>query len=677
MSRIQMFPSPYPDEELRSLIYRYVLRKGCSYIEGIQELMGINSRRVPFLPHNLEVLQRKVPSLFPDSDTLLLQHTFYPFFAAFLSDVNRDELRSRMIVYRQGEKYATVLIPPIISKDVRYCTQCITEDEERFGEVYIHRSHQIGSIDVCHKHRCVLISQCPECEVSLGQLYGTIFLGSTHCPNGHELSGTIDTLHQDEIMQLKLRISKDVYQILNGEIKIGDLFYIYNLLAREMGYQHPDGRYMNQKFHEKFLQRYSPRTLEELGLIPDLLEKRSALQIFSEKNAIRNPIVHMLVLDWLIGGYGQLHKYESAHKKTPIPFGNGPWPCINKVCAKYAQNVITSNKQHYCYSTKRIRGRFLCKHCKMEYRSSCVDGQLEFDFATVKVVEYGPLWHEQLVIEYNKGKSMNNIAASLGANRSTIKKYLLLYMGKKVNQEHPLTKGSLNWIHKLYLTYDQTQSINETSILLHTSKSVVTRYINEREKYEKEILPAMKEAAVTSEVEVEPRAKLMELLERFPGLSRSDLRKIMGSKILSKLMKEEGNGLENILPLTDHPFKSPLWEEEDTKLMLVIKEVCQQLYKNPPNKQIKRYTILNLLSTKDKARIIRYSEKLPRSTNMLDQYLESTEHYQLRMIPHTVALHKKHYGNTTLPMILSSCRYKNCSQQVQLSIQEYLRSKEL
>jgi hypothetical protein len=184
----------------------------------------------------------------------------------------------------------------------------------------------------------------------------------------------------------------------------------------------------------------------------------------------------------------------------------------------------------------------------------------------------------------------------------------------------------------------------------------------------------MNEVAATVEVELEPKMRLTKLLEDNPVLSRSEIRKAMGSKVVSQLMKEDGEWLESVLPRTNHPFKSPNWEEEDKHLMLVLKQVCQELYRNPPNNQIKRYTILNLLSIKDKARIISYSEKLPRTTEILDQHLESLEHYQLRQIPRTIALHKKHYGNATLPMILSASKYKNCSQKVKDCIQQYLHS---
>ncbi|MNO23702.1 hypothetical protein D3C76_135090 [compost metagenome] len=668
------FPTPYPDEELRSLIYRYTLRKSCSFSEGIQDLLEINSRRIPFLPHNLAVMQNKLPPSLFVNGSLIANHTFFPLFATFLSEENRNELLARMTNYRQAKVNATLMVPPIISKNVRYCVRCAHEEYNRYGEVYIHRSHQVGHIDVCHIHGDPLINKCPLCEVPLGLLYGTKFIGSAVCPNGHELLPVTGAIDSDDMNQLKLLISKDIHLLLNGGLSVSNIFDFYSLLAKDKEYQHRDGRYINQKFLEDFFKHYSHSTLNHLGITPELLQKRTALLIFSKKNATRNPIVHLLVLHWLLGGCQRINNYVETVRLAPQSFGKEPWPCMNKICKAYSQKVIYSNEEHYCRKSNRVVGKFTCAHCQMKYQASCSDSDRGFDVDTVKVIEYGKLWHDRLIKEYRMKKSINEIASVVGANRSTVKKYILRNLESRAQQSIELVKGSVEWVIKLYQTYDQLRSIYETSILLHTSKGVVSKYIKNRELYEREIIPAMNEAAATTEVEVEPKMRLIKLLEENPDLSRSDIRKTMGSKVVSQLMKEDGEWLNSILPRADHPFKSPKWDDEDKKLLLVVNRMCQELYENPPNKQIKRYTILNKLSIRDKARLINHSDKLPRTIEIIEQYLEPTEEYQLRQIPHTVALYRKHYGNVTLPMILKNSIYDNCSQKVKGCIQEYLQS---
>lgn len=619
-------------------------------------------------------MQSKLPASLFGKDSLIAKHTFFPLFATFLSDENRKELLARMTNHRLTDKYASLTVPPIISKNVRYCVQCMHEDENHFGEIYIHRSHQVGHIDVCHKHGNPLISMCPQCEVSLGQLYGKKFIGSAVCPNGHELLPVIEATDTAEMNVLKLRISKDIHLLLNGGIRETNIFESYSLLAKEKGYQHRDGRYINQKFLEDFFKHYSHSTLNQLGIIPELLEKRIALQIFSEKNATRNPVIHLLVIQWLLGGCQNINDYVETIQPASQFFGEGPWPCFNKICKMYAQKVIYSYEQHYCSKSKRVIGKFTCAHCQMKYQASCPDGDSGFDIDTVKVIEFGSLWHDRLIKEYHMKKSIKEIARIVGANRSTVKKYILLYIESNAEHSVEIVKGSVDWVNKLYQTYDQLGSIYDTSILLHTSKRVVSKYIKNKELYEREIIPARNEAAAATEVELEPKTRLIKLLEDNPDLSRSDIRKAIGSKVFSRLTKEDSEWSKSILPRADPPFKSLKWEDEDKQLALVVNRTCQELYESPPNKQIKRYTILNKLSIRDKARLLNHSDKLPKTVEIIERYLEPNENYQLRQIPHIVALYRKHYANATLPMVLKNRIYENCSQQVIVRIKEYLQS---
>ncbi|GFZ93868.1 hypothetical protein GCM10008018_45390 [Paenibacillus marchantiophytorum] len=311
----------------------------------------------------------------------------------------------------------------------------------------------------------------------------------------------------------------------------------------------------------------------------------------------------------------------------------------------------------------------------MIYQSNCSGNEFEYDINKSKVVEFGPIWHERLESEYNQQKSIKEIAEILGANRSTIKKYLLLIEQEKNTVMRPYFKGSLEWITQLYDYYDRSKSVYETSILLKTSKKVVTRYIEERIIYESVILPTLRESAAATESEpekLEPKTKLLKLLKNNPDLSRLGIRKAMGSKMISSLLREEGEWMNHILPPADHPFKSPYWEDEDLKLASVLTQVCESVYKTPPNKQIRRYTILNQLSVRDKARLLNHADKLPRSLELLEKSLESLEDYQIRVIPQTVQLYRKHYGNATVPMLLGTHKYKNCSQRVRICIEEYI-----
>ena len=45
----------------------------------------------------------------------------------------------------------------------RWCRECASEDSEKFGCSYYHRNHQIQGVWHCHKHECLLMSECQNC----------------------------------------------------------------------------------------------------------------------------------------------------------------------------------------------------------------------------------------------------------------------------------------------------------------------------------------------------------------------------------------------------------------------------------------------------------------------------------------------------------------------------------
>ncbi|MBQ8626894.1 MAG: Helicase associated domain protein [Agathobacter sp.] len=50
-------------------------------------------------------------------------------------------------------------IKEYLMTDFRMCKECMKEDKELFGETYIHRSHQLSGVCVCHKHHTPLFIQ--------------------------------------------------------------------------------------------------------------------------------------------------------------------------------------------------------------------------------------------------------------------------------------------------------------------------------------------------------------------------------------------------------------------------------------------------------------------------------------------------------------------------------------
>lgn len=86
MSRILMFPEPFPDEDFRSIIFRYHVRSAnADFSESKFELFGTTSYKQTVFPRRLNYLLGKLPIGSTLSKELLLyNHTWYGLYKVFI-----------------------------------------------------------------------------------------------------------------------------------------------------------------------------------------------------------------------------------------------------------------------------------------------------------------------------------------------------------------------------------------------------------------------------------------------------------------------------------------------------------------------------------------------------------------------------------------------------------------
>lgn len=83
-----------------------------------------------------------------DEKTLLLKHSFLPFFSAIRTGYTTGDVQSRFEKYKQSHLW---LSAP--SGKLRACQNCVTSDINDFGFSYWRRSHQLPGLIRCHRHR--------------------------------------------------------------------------------------------------------------------------------------------------------------------------------------------------------------------------------------------------------------------------------------------------------------------------------------------------------------------------------------------------------------------------------------------------------------------------------------------------------------------------------------------
>jgi len=168
MDRLPLFPSPFPDDNLIGLIFRYVLTScHASVPYAMQQLSTFSETRYSGTPYaEARQLVRCIGEQFDLSDLdVMSRFTDAPFRLRTYSYDNRK--RPSVFISNQWYIELTDLIE--IRRQLvggwsdAICLQCVQDDIREHGVFYWHRSHQLRECAVCHIHGQVLISGCPRC----------------------------------------------------------------------------------------------------------------------------------------------------------------------------------------------------------------------------------------------------------------------------------------------------------------------------------------------------------------------------------------------------------------------------------------------------------------------------------------------------------------------------------
>jgi DNA-binding protein Fis len=157
---LHWFPTPYPDELLYSVFARYHLRSGNTSPKiTIEELFEKRTvRSVWDLPANLNILLSQLGSYW-HADQLILNHTMYPYYAAFLLPKQAKQVKQSMLDCKGSTIHTRIGLAASNLKaktNLWVCSDCINEDMDNYGETYWRRVHQAPGVFICPKHETLL-----------------------------------------------------------------------------------------------------------------------------------------------------------------------------------------------------------------------------------------------------------------------------------------------------------------------------------------------------------------------------------------------------------------------------------------------------------------------------------------------------------------------------------------
>lgn len=119
---------------------------------------------------------------------------------------------------------------------------------------------------------------------------------------------------------------------------------------------------------------------------------------------------------------GSVENFLNAEVKPKLPYGNGPWPCANKLCSHYRKDG--ARKVKICKKWDKVWAWFECSHCGMRYRRSDPEQSFEEYLKKPCISDRGFIFKERLKkCLSNPELSLNEVADVLGVSSNTIGKY--------------------------------------------------------------------------------------------------------------------------------------------------------------------------------------------------------------------------------------------------------------
>ncbi|AHF08371.1 hypothetical protein DESME_01020 [Desulfitobacterium metallireducens DSM 15288] len=640
------FPTPYEDEDFKSLIYRYHIRScnvNIKYTLG--ELFNVKTHRVPHFPRNLNYLiERLTDNHSLTSDYLIQKHTLLALFLPFLSADVIVKLLSDVRHSNDGTKISTRMLPSIISKLIGYCPICLAEDYQRLGECYIHRVHQYDFVNVCPEHGAILITHCPICGIPLSDDYASFILSTPVCPNGHSLNGNREVT-PTHIQLFDERIARDVKFIIDNVSNLNVDLLRQKMFERctDKHYFKPSGAFDNNKLYNELQVESDQQLLRSVGLSLEYLSNRTAQKLLNITGRPKNPLLYILGMQYL----GKSAKNFVFSKKRELDCSYGPWQCKNPYCPDFNKPGIAESKRKYRKERQKVILECSCPSCGYSYTiSENVNEISGHDIDSVLSIG----WRAALIIldYYLKNEKLDRVFASL-----RIKQKQQIIVEKKACYVIETAKQSSFNLSRLLSSSNELQFLNRVL----SSKDIpyfIKDYITN---------PFGWKYGPKVEFNLEKdKLDLLESIRSYPD--RESIVRNVGKCTYNKLMQKESAWMKEVLPSRNFNFKSLDWEQIDGELETVLEQVITKTYSFPPKNRIQKYTLIKQMTSRDKARIERFPYRLPRTIDRLNQSVESIESYQIRRIPDIIDRIRKSTWALTLENVLKYPVLLGCSQEV-------------
>lgn len=683
LDKFAFFPTMYPDEDIRSIIYRYRAWQCSTGVKGtridwiMQELFDTYSGTIPINPPNLKYLISKLPEGTVTIKELVDQHTFFPL-ERLVSSKERStnllkNMKKRMDKNSKKRSHSSL----IIDSEMRYCPKCLEEDMFKYGEGYIHRSHQLRYLNVCSKHEVYLISRCPICLEPVATSRGRFDLHSAYCGNGHDLRIVESTkvLKNNQLENIKLQVVRDVHFILNNNDQkdhdfLRDMFKYYLI---EGGFVNNKGNYRTRQFVNLFLKKYPSDMLKVLGVPIYNVRNYLPQGLVELRKGLSNVLIlSILVMRFFADSTRDFFLTKPTALSNKIPFGNGPWNCENRVCSNYHQPIIIScvREPYDFYDSNSFRATFKCPVCEYTYAKYSRNGQ---ETEKIKVLRYGTLWENKLIEIYSDTKDFTISAELVGVSKETVS----LEIARLIPSN--LEIYSVGWLKELMGAYARKQTVVAAARQFGISSSQVKKIrfmMTERQSKGMNSSEAMAEVSAALLIPKGRREKARTQLLAIIGEDKHITRRCIKhkcSKDYDWLMKYDQEWMTSVLPPIQRKGRPRKDRTEiDDNMAIIVAQAGRDLLYQNPRRQLTAHFICSVLPALQRNYIFGRSarEKFPKTMEQLNAIVESKEDYQIRLLSRVHEILKEQRMIVNAKNILNTRQHKGCSDFVRMQVEK-------
>lgn len=243
--------TPYPDEELSSVVTRACRRTGLPPKRFLRWYFDAPDERSLRSYGNLLVPMSRLTGM--SYEDLLRQHTLVPY---ALATLERGEARRIKTSMCQGKAFQSRHIVGKVAR--RWCERCLARDTTQFGETYWHRSHLLPGVTRCHAHDEELLQSGDKLHHLRLHKAVTCWLGDTlpHDLQGQRMQLPISSQVQQRFAVLSARTLEWHRKLPSADATSDDIHRVFGTEALR-----------NAGCFTRFIDRFPPTTMQLLAIV--------------------------------------------------------------------------------------------------------------------------------------------------------------------------------------------------------------------------------------------------------------------------------------------------------------------------------------------------------------------------------------------------------------------------